>query len=127
MTGQVKEDILSRFGELGVLVKNGQLQFNPCLLRKSEFLEEAKVFEYVDVHLERRQLPLEKGSLCFTYCQVPVVYTLADENRLTITHKTGEPTTLSDLTVDKNNSLKIFERRGEIVQITAFIQSSILK
>ena len=32
MTGQVKEDILSRFGELGVTVKNGQLSFDPVLL-----------------------------------------------------------------------------------------------
>ena len=34
MTGQVKEDILSSFGELGVFVKNGKLVFNPRLLRK---------------------------------------------------------------------------------------------
>ena len=39
MTGQVKEDIISRFGELGVRIKNGKLQFNPILLKKDEFLE----------------------------------------------------------------------------------------
>ena len=38
MTGQVKEDILCRFGELGVFVKEGKLYFDPCLLRKEEFL-----------------------------------------------------------------------------------------
>ncbi|MCK6693284.1 MAG: hypothetical protein L6Q97_14455, partial [Thermoanaerobaculia bacterium] len=127
MTGQVKEDIVSRFGELGVLVKNGRLHFNPCLLRKSEFLEEAKIFEYVDVHQESRQLPLEKGSLCFTCCQVPIVYTLAAENRLTILHKNGAPTIWNDLTVDENNSLKIFERTGDIVQINVQIKPSMLK
>lgn len=127
MTGQVKEDILSRFGELGVLVKNGQLCFNPCLLRKSEFLKEATVFEYVDVQQEFRQLPLEKGSLCFTYCQVPIVYTLAAENRLTITYKNSAPTQLNDLTVDETNSLKMFERTGEIIQIKVQIKASILK
>lgn len=127
MTGQVKEDILSRFGELGVSVKNGRLQFNPCLLRKSEFLGEAQTFEYLDVHQETRQLPIEKGSLCFTYCQVPVVYALADENRLTIVYKNGAMTTLNDLTIDEDNSLKIFERTGEVVQIHVQIKPSILK
>lgn len=127
MTGQVKEDILSRFGELGVSVKKGQLYFNPCLLRKSEFLKETTVFEYVDVQQEHRQLPLEKGSLCFTYCQVPVVYIPGAENRLTIMYKTGTSTTLNNLFVDESNSLKIFERTGEILQIHVHIQASILK
>ena len=39
MTGQVKEDILSRFGELGVSVSNGAVQFNPEILRTDEFLK----------------------------------------------------------------------------------------
>ena len=34
LTGQVKEDILCRFGELGVFVDEGELYFDPCLLRK---------------------------------------------------------------------------------------------
>ncbi len=127
MTGQVKEDILSRFGELGVFVKNGQLHFNPSLLRKSEFLEEAKIFEYVDVQQKPRQLPIEKGSLCYTYCQVPVVYTLATENSLTITHKDGATTTFNGLNVDKNNSREIFERTGEVMQIQVHIQTTNLK
>jgi hypothetical protein len=35
MTGQVKEDILSRFGELGVVVEDGKLIFSPGLLKKN--------------------------------------------------------------------------------------------
>ena len=38
MTGQVKEDIISRFGELGVFVEDGTLLFDPCMLRKEEFI-----------------------------------------------------------------------------------------
>ena len=49
MTGQVKEDILSRFGELGVFVKDGKLLFNPSLLRKEEFLKESAIFKYTDI------------------------------------------------------------------------------
>ena len=35
MTGQVKEEILTRFGELGCFVHNGKIYFNISLLRKS--------------------------------------------------------------------------------------------
>jgi hypothetical protein len=117
MTGQVKEDILSRFGELGVLVKNGKLGFNPSLLRESEFLEADQSFEYVDVNQQTRQLSLGKGTLCFTYCQVPIVYHLSNENRLGITFQNGTTAVLDDLNVDAINSLKIFERTGEVIRI----------
>ncbi|MCC7466671.1 MAG: hypothetical protein IT261_10390 [Saprospiraceae bacterium] len=127
MTGQVKEDILSRIGELGLRVKDGRLHFNPCLLRKNEFLTEAGVFEYVDVEQQTRQLPLEPGSLCFTYCQVPIVYTLAQENALTVTPKNGAPQTWKDWTLDPESSRKIFERTGEIAQIQVHLQPSTLK
>jgi hypothetical protein len=127
MTGQVKEDIISRFGELGVFVKNGELHFQSGLLRKSEFLKEAKVFEYVDVHQQRQQLPLEKGSLCFTYCQVPIVYQLAKENGLTVKHKNNSTTTTKNLSINADVSRKIFGRTGEVVQVNVQIEESALR
>ena len=68
MTGQVKEDVLCRFGELGVFVNKGGLYFNPSLLRKMEFVDEARLFEYIDVQQTHKTLQLEAGSRCFTYC-----------------------------------------------------------
>jgi hypothetical protein len=38
MTGQVKEDVLARWGELGVEVRDGRLGFAPTLLPRAEFL-----------------------------------------------------------------------------------------
>jgi len=124
MTGQVKEDILSRFGELGVFVKNGELNFDPCLLRRSEFLNEDKVFEYVDVHSQAQQLNLEKGSLAFTYCQVPIVYQLAAENGLSIKHKNGTSSTFKTLNMDGRTSREIFGRTGEVVEVHVQVAES---
>ncbi|MBC7556731.1 MAG: hypothetical protein H7195_07195, partial [Chryseobacterium sp.] len=45
MTGQVKEDLLARWGELGILVEEGCVKFDPFLLKKSNFLEEQNKFE----------------------------------------------------------------------------------
>ena len=41
MTGQVKEDVIVKWGELGVVVKEGLLSFMPRILRQSLFLKSA--------------------------------------------------------------------------------------
>ncbi len=127
MTGQVKEDIISRFGELGVLVSNGKLHFNPCLLRKEEFLEEPKLFNYVDVESNQQQIQLEKDSLCFTYCQVPIVYKLSDQEGLLVLDNDGSQTQYNTLELDTALSDKLFARTGSIKMIVVQINQSRLR
>ena len=127
MTGQVKEDILSRFGELGVFIKNGKLYFNPCLLRKNEFLIESKVFDYVAINSEKKQIQLDKKSLCFTYCQVPIVYTISAEESLKVTFKDGGTKLFENLSLDTNTSENVFNRSGEVIQINVDIKGSHLR
>ncbi|MCB0043043.1 MAG: hypothetical protein KDE23_25325, partial [Caldilinea sp.] len=74
MTGQVKEEILTRLGELGVSVQGGSLCFAPTLLRSDEFLETSGTFVYIDITQIKRTLVLPPKSLAFTICQVPVIY-----------------------------------------------------
>jgi hypothetical protein len=127
MTGQVKEDILSRFGELGVFVKDGKLYFNPCLLRKDEFLTESRTFSYVNVHKKQEQIELEQGSLCFTYCQVPIVYKLANKNSLTVVDKNNISTSFEALSLDATTSRHVFRRSGQVVQISVELNKSELR
>lgn len=114
MTGQVKEDILSRFGELGVVVENGQISFHPQLLRREEFLKDPATFDFVDLQQASKQLHLEPGTLGFTYCQVPVVYELGPGRSLEIRYADGTNTTSDTLSVDKAISKMIFDRTGAI-------------
>lgn len=127
MTGQVKEDILSRFGELGVFVLKGCLYFNPCLLRKDEFTKEDRLFHYVTVDKEHKTFAPELGSLCFTFCQVPIIYRLAEENYLEIEKEDGTSMVNNSLYLNEETSNSIFKRTGEITKITAYIKESILK
>lgn len=122
MTGQVKEDILSRFGELGVFVSQGCLVFNPSLLRTEEFLRKPMTFEYIDVNSEVKQLELPEDSLAFTYCQVPIVFKIGDKIGLEVETKTKRIESAS-LDLDKENSSKIFKRTGEIKKIVVYINS----
>jgi hypothetical protein len=127
MTGQVKEDILSRFGELGVFVKQGCLYFHPCLLRKDEFTIQARQFHYVTVLKAHKTFNPEIGSLCFTYCQVPIIYRLASENRMEIEKQDGTLSTYNSLHIDAETSVHIFNRTDVIRKITVYIDESILK
>ena len=81
MTGQVKEDILTRYAELGLVVKDGVISFNPALLRSEEFTKKTGVFKYFDVSGNKAKVGMPKESLAFTICQVPVVYILRNNTR----------------------------------------------
>ncbi|WP_422079395.1 hypothetical protein [Ulvibacterium sp.] len=122
MTGQVKEDILGRFGELGVFVHEGQLLFDPQLLRNTEFLREPSIFRYIAVNGEFKQIKLEKDSLCFTYCQVPVIYQRADKEGIKVTFNTSSILEFDTLKLDFQTSIKVFDRSGEIEKIMVSIK-----
>ena len=66
MTGQVKEDIISRWFELGISVRDGQVTFAPTMLRDEDFKD---------------------GELRFTYCGTEIVYSRKSkvESRKTFT------------------------------------------
>lgn len=127
MTGQVKEDILCRFGELGFSIKDGQLSFEPFMLRKSEFLNEGQVFEFVDVEGKIIKTPIGENSICFTYCQVPVVYVLSAENSIEAILGTGiKAVQKNNFQLDKGLSDKIFNRTGEIKKLVVHLKKSVL-
>ena len=122
MTGQVKEDILCRFGELGVFVKKGRILFNPRLLRKEEFLEKPKTFTYTAINKGIKQIELEKDSLCFTYCQIPIIYKLSDKENLQVVFEKESILEYEYPVLDTLLSKKIFERTGDISQIIVGIK-----
>ncbi|NAS11474.1 hypothetical protein [Poritiphilus flavus] len=122
MTGQVKEDILSRFGELGVFVKAGKLNFKPDLLRKEEFLAASKTFEYIDLQNQKRKIQLEAGSLAFTYCQIPIIYQLSQKEGIKLMSGGNTIQEYDTLELDSESSTAIFNRSGAIDSITVLIQ-----
>lgn len=127
MTGQVKEDILSRFGELGIFVEEGRLKFDPCLLRKEEFLSASKTLDYIPIGGEKAQLHLEKNELCFTYCQVPIVYKISEQNSISVALKDGSTKAFQNLSLDSALSESIFSRKGDIEVIRVNLKKDILR
>jgi len=127
MTGQVKEDLLSRWGELGLAIKDGEIHFLPNLLRKSEFLVISKEIYYTDINGHSNMLHLEKDQLFFTYCQVPIVYQKSDQSKIDIMFSNGHKENHLGTALSKKVSTSIFERKQEIKLIQVFINQNNLK
>jgi hypothetical protein len=121
MTGQVKEELLTRMGELGVFVERGVLSFHPALLRRQEFTSTATVFEYIDVRGQRQSIELPAGSLAYTFCQVPIVYLTTDESKIEVRYSDGRIDEVTGCGLDTEISQHILRRDGLIKQLTVWV------
>jgi hypothetical protein len=122
MTGQVKEEVIARLQELGVSVVNGSVTFNPFILRKSEFLSGSDTLVYFDTSGARKTLPLEAGQLGFTYCQVPVVYSLAEQTSIELSFADGSSQSISGNSIASELSMAIFDKKGTVSKIHVALQ-----
>ena len=66
MTGQVKEDIISRFFELGVHVQDGQITFCPTMLTDADFRDGELRFSYCGTEIIYRKTANGTGSVTLT-------------------------------------------------------------
>ncbi|MBN1465562.1 hypothetical protein JXA02_07365 [candidate division KSB1 bacterium] len=125
MTGQVKEDILSRFLELGVRVSDGAIHFCADLLKSSEFITAPQPFYFHDVFGARKEMMIGEGCLTFTICQVPVVYHRADSPRIELTFREGETEHSDELQLNRETSAAIFNRTGAIRQVDVYLRPAL--
>ena len=117
MTGQVKEELLARFGELGVQVEDGCLSFQPTLLQRGEFLAAPSAWTVLDLEGRPEVRALARGELGFTFCQTPVVYRLATEPGLTVRLVGGETRVTRGCRLDPNTSREVLSRSGAVAAI----------
>ncbi len=122
MTGQVKEEVIARLQELGVSVVNGSVTFNPFILRKSEFLSGSDTLVYFDTSGERKTLPLQVGQLGFTYCQVPVIYSLAEQTSIELSFADGSSQSIAGNSIESELSMAIFDKKGTVSKIQVALQ-----
>jgi hypothetical protein len=117
MTGQVKEEILARWGELGLRVENGALVLDPSQVDEAEFLPAGGTFAWMDADGVRQSIPLERGDLAFTFCQLPVVYKAAAEAVIVVRSRDGSER-LDGTVVPAFIASRVFARTGDIVGVT---------
>jgi hypothetical protein len=128
MTGQVKEDILCRMGELGVQVQDGRLYFHPQLLCSKEFLKEKKQVVVVNVHGEKQAITIEKDALLFTYCQVPVMYIISNREAVETERTDGTKYSEDGLALNETDTASVLNRTGVVKLIKVYLpESQLLK
>ncbi|HEJ2469425.1 TPA: hypothetical protein SLZ58_002840 [Vibrio cholerae] len=128
MTGQVKEEVLTRFVELGIDVNSQRIGILPTLLRKQEFLTQATTFSCLSVSGEKRSYVVEAGQLAFTYCQVPFIYQLGEHSKGNIEVMVSGDNVLffDQLELDEHISQAIFARTGAVEKVVVNLPESML-
>ena len=127
LTGQVKEDILCRLGELGIRVEKGRILLRPSLLRSVEFSPKPGSFDFVDHLGQERNLSLPEKSLAFTICQTPFIYLLGGENKLTVFWADGTRTISRGLALDAGASRAVLRRAGLVSKIEVTLRAESLR
>jgi hypothetical protein len=120
MTGQVKEDIISRLGELGVIVADGRVRFSPTYLRREEFNAEAQEWVFSTGSEPGKEI-LPPDSLAFCFCGVPVIYRVAKAARIRLYGQENEVVTVEGEGLDRPWSQALFARNGHIRKIEVMI------
>jgi hypothetical protein len=133
MTGQVKEDLISRFGELGASVEGGRLSFRPSFAARDEFLRESREFRYVDASDEEARALVGEGCYAFTICQVLVVAHRGEvarsgpseaAPRMEIHRSDGSTSTVRGLELGEAESASIFGRDLAVERLDLFFGSA---
>lgn len=96
MTGQVKEEVLTRWGELGICIEDGIAGFAPSMLLDEEFDQ--------------------NGKLNFTWCGTSVEYVKNGKDEITV-RMNGNSVTRKGTALTREESATLFARTGKIEQI----------
>jgi hypothetical protein len=113
MTGQVKEEVLTRLGEVGIAVEGGRIVVRPALLRASEWTT-GDTFTYRDLAGRWTSIELPPDSFGVTFCQVPVVVHRSDDLDIAAHLQDGTVVAGSDGALDTELSGSIFRREGRV-------------
>ncbi len=121
MTGQVKEEILTRMGELGVQIRGGRIHFEPTLLKHSEFFTTPHEFHSIRIDGIAETWKLGERTLAFTLFQVPVCYQLASRASIVVERAGGGSATFDGPIMPERESLEMFRRNGTIQRVLVTI------
>lgn len=117
MTGQVKEDVLARFAQIGVRILDGCLCFRTQLFDHAELVPEPTDFTFGNLDGDLESISVPANGFAYTLFQVPIVYQPGASNAITIRQKNGEHRSITGTRIDRATSQLLFARSGDIASI----------
>ena len=124
MTGQVKEEILTRLGELGVQFIDGRIAFNPTFLRAVEFHTQPTDFNHVAPDGSARILRLPAHALAFTIAGVPIIYQLSTGSAQHLVHRRDSAHGGAGTWLDAATTNELLQRTQQIDHIVVQLGDS---
>jgi hypothetical protein len=121
MTGQVKEQVLARFAELGVGVVDGRLRIMPRLLLADELLPAASTLRLPVADGMDRIIDVPAGGLAFTWCGLPIVLRTGPVARIELERSDGGTIEVPGSELDRTLTASIVRRDGSIRRATAWV------
>lgn len=100
MTGQVKEEIITRFKELGLSIKDGRVTFDLSLV-------------------DEKELDCDK-KLEFSFCGTKIYYFKSKLRKISVYFKSKVCNNVQDKTLSKEVSRELFSRSGKIERIEVY-------
>ena len=107
MTGQVKEEIITRFVELGLAVHHGSIMIIPEAILEDQWIGESGSSSF---------------SFSFSFCGVLFLMKQSDHTGISLTYGDGHIETQMDLSISREISQSIFRRQSNIEKITVSLE-----
>ena len=118
MTGAVKEEILTRRRELGIMVADGQVEFDGALVRSEELLAAPTEWVVAGVGARPERVELPAGAVASTLCQVPMVVMAGDEGpHIDVVYADGRTVRQPGRRLGTSDSAAIFGRTGDVEHV----------
>ncbi|HEY5662928.1 MAG TPA: hypothetical protein VIS05_02705, partial [Ilumatobacter sp.] len=110
MTGQVKEEVLTRLGELGVRVTDGRVSLSPGLLPVEQIVGSTDGTG-------------RGGAASLTFCSVPMSITVGPADGVNVVRHDGTRTYREGLTLTDGDSRELLDRTGAIALVEWTVDS----
>jgi len=123
MTGQVKEDILTRFSEIGVHFDDGCVHFRLDLFDRTELLVEPGELAFYDRNGKLQSVEVPAGGFAFTLFQIPFIYQPGESDTIEVHSRNGNPILIEGMRIDSETSRLLFSRSGNLEKVTCRFQS----
>ncbi|MEL7474135.1 MAG: hypothetical protein AAGK04_12525, partial [Planctomycetota bacterium] len=121
MTGQVKEGVIARLGELGVRLRRGVIGFDPTLLDRDELLDapgRLRLSGNTD-----RSIEVPSNAVALSICGTPIVLRMGDTDRVVVVAEDGAETAIEGRSLTREWSRAVFARGGRVDSIHVEIAS----
>jgi hypothetical protein len=118
MTGQVKEELLTRMGELGIQIEGGRVHFDPILLKRAEFINQPHEFETINLAGHSQLWNLGAHTLGFTLFQIPICYRIGTAPSIEVEMSDATVRHIDGKALPEQESAHLFARNGKIHRIS---------